>query len=427
MIYLILSIFYLSVQSYITYDSGTYKGLDLYTQSSFVCKNGYSTTKTISFSGTFEVAPQVFIVLELFDMQESNTDFRLQISTITTTNFNIIASCTTSRQVFHIDFNWYAIDDKRIEVFNSFNMDTITSKQFIHENPNAEIAIISVTSIYYGSGAIDFKLFVSEFTTTSITVDINQDSNKAVNLKQLGYQLILTTNDAVSDLGLRTLTSSYTSPALNKLTNKWLMLPIVGFNYLNTLMIVQKKTYTTTASTITYSFSKWGSNPLQFAGVTIREIWIAYIFTTEYKALQCSFVRISQKYDLEQLTKPKVYLEIPSVNQVYSTVGDFSLIVDKSISPVQIVLHLKCQKDKKVVGQFNKCNNCSGSQKQYVFSRNCNSNINQISFYLRFTPYVQSYQKLKISILDTSCSITQVLYNQIKSEENILNVQILNV
>ncbi|CAD8138673.1 unnamed protein product [Paramecium octaurelia] len=224
---IILLLLFLSVSSFITIDSGSY--IDLNYTLGFPCQNNYQTTRTITFSNTFQNIPQVFIYAYQLDVPNDVTEFQFSIASIKNTNFQFTVKCTKAVRVYSVRYEWIAIDDKRVQVINSFNMNPPEDKVFNHELLNVDTAVIGITSLAI-IGQIDFKLSITQLTPTSVSVEITKVTGKFQNLIQIGYQILLVSSRDIINKGLVTFSPDYTSPAMNSEQNKWLILPIKEYN-----------------------------------------------------------------------------------------------------------------------------------------------------------------------------------------------------
>ncbi|CAD8093697.1 unnamed protein product [Paramecium primaurelia] len=214
----------------------------------------------------------------------------------------------------------------------------------------------------------------------------------------------------------------YTSQNFNLQTNKWILTPIVGFQFDNNQYLQFRWTYTYTASTVSCKVDSWD----KLVKHTHLTVLMSYVINTFYQPLQTQTIRISQKIDLEALNRPTVYAELPQTNEVFNQIGTFTTIIDKSISPVLINVIIKCSFAKKINSQFNKCNNCS-FQKFYIYSHNCNNQINQISYFPRYLPTNSAHQELIIIISDKRIQINQITYNQVAAVNNILDIEQIDI
>ncbi|CAD8126601.1 unnamed protein product [Paramecium sonneborni] len=413
---------FISTWCFIKYDKGLNTNFNSQLQSSFKCYNSYQQTQTISFSGTFQNIPKVFLQQNLADWESGNGEFQLSITSVSLTNFMVQIVCPTTVRVHKLQLQWYAIDDERVQVINAFNIANPTqSTIYQHPNANVEKAIIFLTSLGY-YGALEFVLSISSITKTTVTVSISNPSSKFANIRSIGYQIVLGTNEVFDILGIQTVTtSSYNSGNLNLQNNKWLQTPIIGLNYPNNYYLQFRWTQTTTATTISYTVNSWDT----LVKHTHQKVWMSYIINTIYLPLEIQTVRISQKYDLEALNRPTIYTQLPQSDEIFNQIGTFNVIVDKQYSPVLINVIFKCSQGKKIKSQFNKCNSCP-MQKIKIFNHYCHNNINQISYFPKYISTIQAHEELKITISSTKITINQITYNEVITETSILDIELLN-
>ncbi|CAD8121862.1 unnamed protein product [Paramecium sonneborni] len=399
------------------------QGLQTILYGNFNCHSSYQQTNTISFSGTFQNIPKVFLQLDLADWQQGNGEFQLKITNVSLTNFLVQIVCPSSIVYVRLQLKWYAIDDERVQVINAFNIvNPIQSTIYPHLNANVEKGIIFLTSLGQ-FGALEFVLSISSLTKTSVTIDISNPSAKLGNIRLIGYQIVLGTNEIFDILGLQTVTSSsYTSENFDLQNDKWFLTSIIGLNYPNNYFLQFRWLYTTTASTIQYTVNSWDT----LVKHTHQRVWMSYVINTIYLPLELDTIRISQKQDLEAQNKPTIFAELPQSNEIFDQIGTFNVIVDKQISPVLINVIIKCSLGKQIKSQFNKCNSCP-IQKKEIFTHFCNCNINSIFYFPRYISAIQAHQELKITVSVTKISINQITYNQMMTETNILDIELLNL
>ncbi|CAD8086436.1 unnamed protein product [Paramecium primaurelia] len=415
---LFLMFFHFSYE-YIKYDTGLFLGFD-YESASFNCQNGFSKTSVIQFSGTFENIPQVFIYIEKIDWSQAQLEFSLSITTITTISFTITTSCANNR-IYRNQIRWFALDDRRIEVLNNFNMVNPDDKTFSIQNPNASYGFMTITSIHY-AGPIDFTLTMNSITPNSATIGITKIAGKFSNLKQIGYQVVVGVEEAFINLGLKSPTGAFSSDILPIQQNRWFFIPLQGLNYNNNNNIRIRAILTTTQSTIQYTYGTWDQSETPNRH---SQIWVAYQFTNSYKALECFSIRTSRKHLPNLSIVPPIYFELVSLNAIYTSSGNYNYIVNKSIMPLYMIIQSTCPNGKKIQADFNKCNSCS-VQKSYSFTFNCFSQMNYIGFFPKFKQAFQQYNQLKINLQSSSLEIIQVLYDQKITEQIIVKVQIVD-
>ncbi|CAD8122312.1 unnamed protein product [Paramecium sonneborni] len=401
---------------YIKYDTGYFKQMD-YRVAGFACMNSFSKSYTIAFSGTFLNIPQVFLILDDFDLHWGTQEYQLSITSITLTNFDVFIKCI-AEEVYIMFIRWYAIDDNRIQVINSFNLaDPPTSKIFNHQLPNAVSAIVSPISLSL-IGQLDFVSSVSQLTSTTVTISISYVAGKFENLKQLGYQIILGSNEMLNIIETKVITQIYNSGEFARQKNSWLLVPVVGLQYsiLNQTIRI-RKVFTYTTTTASFSFTETIMCPNTF-----QIVWMTYI---TYKAMECQGMRISSKFNCEASARGPFYIQIEETNQIFNSIGVFSTTISSIYTSLQINIIAKCQNDKNMSSKFHKCNSCTSDQQTYFFNHYCIPNINQISYFTRFNIVESVNQQLSITITDTSCLIAQVFDNLVISNTNIVDVKLV--
>ncbi|CAD8185427.1 unnamed protein product [Paramecium pentaurelia] len=334
--------------------------------------------------------------------------------------FTLTISCSNNK-VYANQLRWFAIDDKRIEVLNNFNMVNPDDKTFSIQNPNALYGFITVTSIHY-TGPIDFTLSMNSITPNSVTIGITKVAGKFSNLKQIGYQVVVGVEEAFINLGQKSPTGAFSSVILPIQQNRWFFIPLQGLNYNNVKNIRIKTIFTTTESTIQYTYGTWDESETPNRH---SQVWVAYQFTNTYKALECFSIRTSRKHLQNLSIVPPIYFELVSLNAIYTASGNYNYIVNKSIMPLYMIIQITCPNGKKILADFNKCNSCS-IQKSYSFTFNCFSQMNYIGFFPKFKQAFQQYNQLKINLQSSSLEIIQVLYDQKITEQTIVKVQIVD-
>ncbi|CAD8169971.1 unnamed protein product [Paramecium pentaurelia] len=411
----------LNTFAFIKYDSGLALDFNSDSYPTFKCYFGYSKIAVISFSNAFENIPQVFFYHEYFDQEVAEAELKLSITTITKTSFTSEIYCGQKR-VRRLKIRWFALDDQRIEVINNFNMVNPDDKTFTIKNPNAKFGFIVLTSIHY-SGAVDFQLSMSSITMNTVTVTITKVAGKFVNLKQVGYQVIVGVEEAFIKLGLQTSTGTFISGNISKQPNRWFVIAVQSITFPNTTYLTLEALFTYTATTLSYT---WKSFLNSQTPNKHEQVWVAYQFTTTYKPLECFSIRTSRKQAFDLTILPTFFLQLVQTNQIYFTNGNYEYVVDKSITPLKMNIQMKCENGKKVQADFNKCNACS-IQKTYSFTYNCFNQMNYIGFFPLFQQAFQQYNHLKINIQSSSLEIINVVYDQAITEKTIVKIQILNL
>ncbi|CAK60210.1 unnamed protein product (macronuclear) [Paramecium tetraurelia] len=410
---MILFIFYfISANASITYDQGYYNGFSLPISSTFICKDNFQQTATVTFNQPFNNIPQVFLGLEFLDF-DKGIEYKLSITTITTTHFEVLIECITSIQVFSVEFSWYAIDDKRIQVINNFNMVPPGVNVFNHINPNINFGIVSITSLGI-DGDIDFQLAVSSVNQSTVSVSITQVAGNINNLKQIGYQVILGIPEAFLGSKNNPLTTAFNSGTLTQQSNRWLFLSFTGFKMSSAL----KQKVTRNPSPLSYFVT---SIDVGFVSCNHQISWLAYQFTTFYKPFECQSVRLSQSNDDQASTKPSIQIYISELNLTLDQPQN--KLIFPQITQLNLQVYVKCQVQKKILSQFLRCYECN-TNKQHKLWNYCNQQIDVVTYFLKYQTTQQVFKELSINITSDSITIIQVLYNQAEIQQVILEILI---
>ncbi|CAK85522.1 unnamed protein product (macronuclear) [Paramecium tetraurelia] len=409
--------------AYIYSDTGVFNGFATASDSTFICNFGFSRTATISYSNQFERIPQVFFVHEYLEQEKADMGFRLSITTITQTDFTLEISCHKQRQ-YTLRIRWFAIDDQLTSIWmfqmtRHFQLKIQMPKLVLWQS---QVCVIQKQSIFYYLQLLVIYSLISEIKTNSVTVSITKIAGKFTNLKQIGYFVVVGIQDAFINLGLKTATGAFSSGTIPIEPNRWFAIALQGLAFPNTKNLRIRATYSNTATTISYTWGTWYEIETPNSH---SQIWIAYQFTTIFKPLECFSIRISRKQVLDLLTLPTLYLELLQTNQIYTAIGNYEYLVDKTITPLKMNIQIKCQNGMKVQADFNKCNACN-TKKTHSFTYNCFNQMNYIGFFPLFQQAFPQYNSLKIKLQSTTLEISQVVYDQSLTESTIVKIQILN-
>ncbi|CAD8130081.1 unnamed protein product [Paramecium sonneborni] len=345
----------------------------------FDCRSNLERTFTIPFSDSFENVPQVFF-------------FGIY--------FLLFIKCPLpSGQVRAVHISWYAIDDQRIEIINSFKMDNPTNQTHFHKNPNAEIAILSLTN----------------FTETFVQVEISNPAEKLNNLKHLGYQIILGIKEAFLDLGLDTVSQNSTLNIVPQ-ASSWFITPYYGFNYDHSFTIRLNTSFYSNNSYAIYTciqIYKLG-NLYYFVPFTYRKVWIFYSLDVTFYFIELKKLIITQKQELFSTLDPYINIFIIQNQDIFNTQGTYISIINKLHQEIDLKITVKCSPNSIVKSQFLK------SPKTYKFSHQCLS----IEQNLKYIAKHAAFQKFSINIEEFSLVVKQILYNQIKQEIELIKIDI---
>ncbi|CAD8098174.1 unnamed protein product [Paramecium sonneborni] len=155
---------------------------------------GRSSTQTIYFLETFPCVPQVFITTKFIDLETGPyQEYKFEITSITQSWFSVTITSQASLKIYGIEFRYYAMCDKRFQVFTFFNMKSPFNQnpKIYHNNPNYVVGIASMTSIGY-EGSFEYTFDVAQITTSFCELKLYVSSS----IKQFGGQLLLGTKEA---------------------------------------------------------------------------------------------------------------------------------------------------------------------------------------------------------------------------------------
>ncbi|CAD8213191.1 unnamed protein product [Paramecium pentaurelia] len=228
------------------FDEGIYQGQCQLQNSNFDCRNQIPYTFIIPFNYPFETIPQVFITLDLIGVS-LKTDFRIQIQDVTISNFSLLVVCLTG-SAHCVRIKWYAIDDQRFQIINSFNTKNLTEMTYQHKNKNVNTGFITLIS--HNFDEINFKLQVFlyckceiiEITSENVTVSLTKVPEDFQQQVQVGFQIILGPKEAFQNFLIIDSTNEY-SKLIEEKQNAWFITPFTGMGYPNTDAVRLEKKY----------------------------------------------------------------------------------------------------------------------------------------------------------------------------------------
>ncbi|CAD8211356.1 unnamed protein product [Paramecium octaurelia] len=403
------------VSSLITYDSNVFKGFDNVYATSFYC-SGSQIAGQVLFSDSFPEIPKIIISLEKLDTSINNSGFILEITDVQLTYFNITISCPNQR-VYAMRFKWYAICGGGLQVINYISSSAIVNNTFPHSLSNPKYCFVSLTGLLY-NGQIDFLLQISELTSSSITVEINQVDGKFPHLLQIGYQVVITSYEIIN-LGFQSTLQNFTSQPIQNLCSGWFIFNLQGLNYSSTDNIRLNLTNNNTADILSYKFGKWDG---QYTGSYHSQLWLFYQNTY----FSCAVIKTKSKLILAINDLPEKKIVFIDPNLQYINQGQYELIFNQKLSYMQIEVAMKSFEGKLIQSSINMQDKCNPSQIQ-VLKYQHQKIINFITFYLAFTSPIYEQQKFKLNITPGSIELVQVLYNYIQTEKTILKFEYVDI
>ncbi|CAD8096106.1 unnamed protein product [Paramecium primaurelia] len=407
---------FITVKCFIKYDTGY--------ASSFDWNNGFSAsgnnvyTKEFTFSGTFERIPQVAIIINKYNVQYQTTGgYLATITSITTTKFTVVMTNPYSSGATEMPFQWYAFDDKRVQVINEFNYilssPYASFTQYVtysHNNPNFTKALLFITSFQF-KGGVDIVLSIEEITTTQVKVKIVSNTN---NLLQIGYQIMLTTSDVMETTYIQQPSGSYTSSTMTFPTDKDWTVSTQGFNWPAVINFGVRLTKYSNY----YTFAAWSGNPINALRFTY--ITIVKSITQTFLPMAISGIRVSQKENYNNSPLPTVQLSFEELSLVYTSETSQTFYVQSSLSQLNVIIQYKCPTTQKLYTELNYPNQ--------IIKRNfyCSRSQNIVTMYIRINSQMIAINEITFSLTNTGISIKQNVQNQLAELKQIFLLQITN-
>ncbi|CAK87018.1 unnamed protein product (macronuclear) [Paramecium tetraurelia] len=416
-----LSILIETILGFITYDTGF--ASQFHYEDGFL---GYPNTnylKEFSFSGTFEKPPQVAFVIYKYnyDYYQPN-GYDIEVTEITTTKFKVLLRCLYQHRVWDTPFNWYAYDDRRIQVISIVNYDISQSSASFsiqiphpHFNPNFSKGIIHVTSLCY-TGPIDFELSIVSINLQDVVIQIKSNN---FNLIKLGYQIFLSIDDAIDVENQIVHTGDlYTSPTLTFPSDKDWTIGLQGLNWGQTINLRVKRIQYSNY----YTYGKWVGGGNNVSKLRFTSIYFHRSITQTFLPWIIRTVRVSQTEYYALQPAPIFTVVITELNKVYATPATETLYVQQK---TQLHVQIRYQCDylrKKLYTEYFMCSSCN-IKKLYYY---CLRSVNAISIYALLNSQTTAVSVFTISVTNNGITIIQIIQNQQEQIQQILKVEIQN-
>ncbi|CAK89688.1 unnamed protein product (macronuclear) [Paramecium tetraurelia] len=370
------------------------------------CDNNNSLSYPIIFQ-EYDVIPQVIFNVWQLNMTKDENEVQASVSKIEKGSFFVNIACPKSGSVEAFKFKWSAINDQRIQIINCYNMTQIKKSTFIHDNPNAQLGYVSITSIGF-KGGVKFYLNITQLNITAVTVDIIGNYE---NVTQLGYQIILGVNGSFKKLNDSFNSDNFTSQNYNVESNSILANCFYGFDFSNSenFNFISSIDRNQTNNSFSYIIQPIGG------GSHNSVFLIAEQIQTTYLPLQFQKLQITQFEDFAPQTESLIIILNQEEKDEFSTIGVFLKIIDKQFDKIQISTRIKCETNQTIKSTFNKFKN-SVLQKSFNLIHRCDENIKQIKFDLDLTNADKSFNELIVNISKMRYTVSQIIYNQVKEE-----------
>ncbi|CAD8051247.1 unnamed protein product [Paramecium primaurelia] len=165
-------------------------------------------------------------------------------------DFSFVVTCPQPGLIWTIRYEWIAINDQRISVINSFNMNPPSDEVFNHQLLNANAAIIGY------SEQLDFQLSITQLSVDNVSVGITKITGEFENLTLIGYQILLIAFREIIDLGFFTFIPVYNRNTISLQSVNCLQCQFkeLKYNYQSQLTLNLQKTFG--ISSITQQFQR---------------------------------------------------------------------------------------------------------------------------------------------------------------------------
>ncbi|CAK81924.1 unnamed protein product (macronuclear) [Paramecium tetraurelia] len=146
----------------------------------------------ISFSKQFTQVPDVYLNIAKLDLEYTFPQgYSLDIFNISTLGFTIRIVCESPSRFYRVEFNWFAFNEENIQVISNLNI-TNPKSSYIHSyNKNNKINIAKSNFVSYYASDSQFN----NLTGLTLTQDTVTISFQLSNIKQIGYQILLSSSD----------------------------------------------------------------------------------------------------------------------------------------------------------------------------------------------------------------------------------------
>ncbi|CAD8097651.1 unnamed protein product [Paramecium sonneborni] len=163
------------VYPFIYYDTGLARNFDYTFDTGFVCNFGHTRSATIPFSDTFEKIPQVFFTHEHFEQEMPQVGFKLSITTITQTWFEVETPNSHSQVWVAYQFT------KSYKALECFSIRT-SRKEVLDLNilPTFYLELVQLNKIYTTTGNYDYLVDKSTTQLKMILQVKCENNNKKI-------------------------------------------------------------------------------------------------------------------------------------------------------------------------------------------------------------------------------------------------------
>ncbi|CAD8124925.1 unnamed protein product [Paramecium sonneborni] len=370
----------------------------------------------IPFSKKFTKIPDVYLNIIWLDFYLGFPQgYSLTLTDITIDGFTANVVCESTLRFYGIMFNWFAFNDDRVQVINNFNI-TNPNSQYIHAYQKKyckiDVAISNFVS-YYAEGN-QFNE-VTELTLTSETVKIGLHT---INLKQIGYQILLST----SDLFLVGPTIINTSPIGSSQevifptgwVSKNCYFNLLGFQYVINTPNLRLQVVNTFTPQVTLGIYTWSDSVIQ----QLQHNY--YCFKDGYFSL-VNLESMSEVKFYDATNSIETHIEVQEINYSQNQILEEVITVPYNKQYITFIYYWKCIANEKLNIQIF-CNEdwCKFRQIQCVTNK-----INIVRLNPRFLIITTSDQLIKITQTAVSFTATQTLNDQSQFQQILFKVEMI--
>ncbi|CAD8108914.1 unnamed protein product [Paramecium primaurelia] len=368
----------------------------------------------IPFHQQFSQVPDVYLNIARLDLEYTFPQgYSLNIVSVSTVGFKVKIVCESQERFYRVEFNWFAFNDERVQVINNLNI-TNPKSSYIHtyqKDCKINVAISNFVS-YYALGSQFNNLTGLILTPETVTISFYME-----NLKQIGYQILLSRSDIFLIGPTITSIQPDGSSQVVNFPSGWgiknCYLNLLGFQHDGSDLNIRYETKVTYQSQITVGIYPWG--PTIILSIQHNHFCIndPYFELAIFKGLiQSRFFDLQDQID--------THIEIQEINYSQNQILQEQITIAKEIGSIKIIFYWKCL-DKEVLNVTIFCTDewCSSP------TIKCDANkIKIVRLQAKFQLNQISEQYIKIAKTSVSLSASQVIQYNNPFEQVLLKIEI---
>ncbi|CAD8180768.1 unnamed protein product [Paramecium octaurelia] len=404
---------------YIISDQGWFQQANYLVDSQFSCQNNIQHSYLVPYSEEFFNVPQITFFWKSLDLQYYPIGFQLEISSINTLS-NIFQF---NHYLSFIEGLWGRKFFGLQQMINGYKLQANLILKISNLKFHLNIKIRMLILVLQFQQVLHFQVhLIFQFRQQKQLHKMSQSKYKIQKennqyLNQLGYQIILGPENAFTFIEQRTLSSPFESNQIQIQPQSWFFLILQQLNYNQQHNLYYLFEIYEDQPSISYKYPYWGI----FNEIKIQAYWMTYQLTKSYRSLQLKNIEIIYKQIHKQSITPQIQVEISTLSdykQIFNSSGIFSLLIGKFNNLLVFKISYICRQSEVV--KINLQNGAVNNKYQNQFD--CNIKINQINYIVEFDVQSDAYQQLILNLTDKNCQVLQILYNQVKSSEKIIEL-----